>query len=138
MKNMKKENKNPWGIKNIPYETPIAQFVDTLVEVAKKNGSKDYVQTSQDWETIQYIYKGWTILYPKTSNDFLKAMKEWRLRNGRGFSKEGNAMIQHRLEVPSPLFAMVKTIFPKQTWDRKFVAKFISELPAFRATESGK
>lgn len=132
------KEKNPWGIKNIPYDRPIVDFVDALVAIAKKNGSKDQVETSYDWNTLDFMYKGWKILYPKTSKEFEDHMREWRrYSNHLGISKEkGGAMLQHKFNLPMPLYQMIDAIFPKQKWDKKFVDEFARRFAMFAGSDN--
>ena len=131
---MIKKKTNPFsGITQVPYETPLVLFVDKLIEVANKNGSKNYIQTSYDWQTLDFIYRGWCILYPEYARPFEKHMQSVHLHGNKlGISREGEAIIQHQLEIPVSLFQMIKTIFPKQTWDKQFVAKFAKHFPQMR------
>lgn len=133
----KAEELNPWGLEEVPYERYMVEYVDKLIEVAKNNGSKGRVQTSLDWKTMEFIYKGWKVLYPKSSQEFESNMKLWRLRaNDWGVSKEkGGAMIQHQLEVPMPLYQLIAAIFTDQTWDKKFVKSFARHFPQFMGSD---
>lgn len=126
-----------FGIDSVPYEGALVAFVDALVELAKKNGSKDQVETSFDWNTIDYMFKGWQTLYPNTMKDFLDHMAMWRSQSTKyGVSREkGGAMIQHKMELPRPIHDMMKIIFPKQKWDKKFTEKFANRYVKLRGTD---
>lgn len=128
---------NPWGIEYVPYESELVRFVDAVVDMAKKFGSKEQVTTEKDWELLDFIFKGWCILYPRTSKDFLDHMKEWRLRSNRlGIVRErGGAMMQHKFNVPMEIYSMIMAIFPNQEWDKKFVNKFASRFAQFRGSD---
>ncbi len=139
-KNMQKpqsDDLNPWGIEYIPYERYYVQFIDSLLNVAKKNGSKSRVETSFDWNTVEFMYKGWRILFPQTAESFEKHMSEVRHHsNTVGTAKEkGGAEVQYQLELPRPLHDMMKVIFPDQVWDKKFIQSFIKHFPTLRAAE---
>lgn len=109
--------------------------MDKLVDVAKRNGSKNVVETSLDWKTIEFMYKGFKILYPMSARDFENSMNFFRTSEqfNKGMSKEGSALIQHLVEVPAPLYHMVKVIFPLQPWDRKFITALGNHLPQLKA-----
>lgn len=122
----------------VPYEKYYVDFIDALVQVAKKNESKLSVQSDRDWDTINFIYKGWKVCFPISSEEFERHMVLHRaLSNDKGIAKEaGGAMIQHMIEVPRPLYSMVQAIFPMQVWDKKFVAKFSEKLPSFKGSDA--
>ena len=131
-----KDNSNPWNLEKIPYERYLVEFTDSLIDIAKRNGSKSRVETSHDWKTLDYIYRGWRILFPQTSKEFEDHMKNWRLLATKGgLSKEKNALIQHKLEIPLPLYQMIKTIFPDQKWNKEFVKKFSQNFGSFRGSD---
>lgn len=139
-KNMQKpqnDELNPWGIEYVPYERYLVRFIDALLNVAKKNGSKSRVETSFDWNTIEFMYKGWRILFPQTAESFEKHMNDVRHHsNTVGTAKEkGGAEVQYQLELPRPLHDMMKVIFPDQKWDKKFIQSFIKHFPTLRAAE---
>lgn len=129
----KKEN----DVKDVPYERPIVQFVDALVEYAQHNGSFKTVRTEKDWDTLIYIMKGFFALFPKTAEEFKKQIEDMRARQLRAHAiakdDRGNS-IQHQLKIPKPLYQMIKIIFPEQKWDKKFVLKFAQRFPQFKVT----
>lgn len=126
-----------FGIDSVPYEGALVAFVDALIELAKKNGSTLRVETSLDWQTIDYMFKGWQVLYPKTSTDFLEHMKAWRRSStDHGISREsGGATVQHKMELPRPIFDMMKIVFPLQVWDKKFSEKFANRYAGLKGTD---
>lgn len=120
------------------YEKHYVDYVDSLLKLAKKNESSLYVKSDRDWETINFLYKGWRIFFPVTSKDFEKHMSVHRaVSKDKGIAKEeGGAIIQHMIEVPRPLYDMIHSIFPMQTWDKKFTAKFSEKLPQFKGSDA--
>lgn len=126
-----------FGIDSVPYEYPLVEFVDKLIELAKKNGSTLRVETSLDWNTIDYMFKGFEILYPTSSKEFYAHMAEWRRQSSRyGVSKEkGGAMVQHKMEIPMPVHQMMKIIFPLQVWDKKFAERFANRYAGLRGSD---
>lgn len=116
-----------------PFDALTVEAVDRIVEIAKKNGSQDYIQTEADWRTVETIYKVFSIMYPETNKDFEKAVKSFRDKsNTHGIGKDGEGLVQHTLEVPQPFYQMMKTIFPLQEWDRKFCLKMAQKLPQLK------
>jgi hypothetical protein len=127
-------------IVQIPFERQMVEFVDNLVLIARKNGSSMFVKTSKDWDTIDFIYKGFAVLYPKTAEDFAKHMivVHNATQFNHGIVKEKNgAMLEHILEIPAPLYKMIDVIFPMQKWDRKFANKFRSHFPLMAGSLKG-
>lgn len=128
--------KNPWGIDDVPYEKPLVDFVDALVALAKAKDAHRTIERDTDWEVLDFIMKGWLILYPVTAKEFLDHMKEWRRQSKRlGVSREGEAMLQHKFNVPRPVYDMIKAIYPDQIWDKKFVLKFANRYFALRGSD---
>jgi hypothetical protein len=119
----------------VPFEKEIVGFTDKLIEIAHRNGSQDSVTHETDWKTIEFMYKGFKILYPKSARDFEKIMQMTRTatRFNKGISTEGSAKLQYMMEIPAPFYRMMKVIFPLQEWDRKFVNKFVSHFPMLKA-----
>lgn len=129
--------KNPWGIEMIPYEKPIVEFVEALLDVAQQNGSKEQIYHEADWKTMEFMYKGWSILYPKSAADFDKEMKKLRsasTRHAIARDKKG-AIMQHKLKVPRPFYQMMQTIWRHQEFDERFVNEFARRFPAFKITK---
>lgn len=118
----------------------LVDAIDALIEVANKNGSKGQVETSKDWQTVEFIYKMFSAVYPYQEKLFLESMKFYRSmeRFNKGVSEEaGGASIQHQLEVPQKLYQMMKIIFPNQVWTKKFVKKLAAVLPQLKPNEAG-
>ena len=120
-------------IKFVPYEGYLVEAVDSIVNLAKRNGCGKTIIREKDWEVLEQIIKMWQIIYPQESDFFYKSMKKWWEHTKRlGVSKEkGGAMIQHKLEVPQKLYQMIEAIFPNQKWDKKFVNKFAKRFKIF-------
>jgi hypothetical protein len=134
---MKKKFNPQEGIEQVPYERQMVEFIDNLILFARKNGSSNQVKTSMDWKTLDFLYKGWAALYPKSASDFEIHMKEIQSVSKHGIARDkGGAMIQHQLEIPSPLYRMMRVIFPDQKWDRPFVRKFSQHFPMMRGGKS--
>lgn len=128
---MKKRFDPMEGIKQVPYDASIVLFIDKLIEVRNKNGSTEgTISTEKDWETMQFLLRGWKILYPEEAYSFNNHMKILRRdTKNNGLVKEGNALIQHQMEIPETLYKMIKALFPVQKWDKKFVTAFTKRFP---------
>jgi hypothetical protein len=122
----------------VPFEREIVTFTDKLIEIANKNKSQSSVTHESDWKTIEFMYRGFKILYPQSASDFEKEMQSIRnahqIRGNKGISKERGAMLQYMMSVPAPLYRMMRVIFSNQVWDRKFVNKWMSHFPQMRAS----
>lgn len=128
--------KNPWGLKQVPYEAPLVGFIDALIDLAKKNGSKERVSTSFDYKTLDFIMKGYEVLYPQESKEFYTYMKEWRRQSTHlGVSREGDAILQHKFNLPQKVHDLIRVIFPKQEWNKKFVNNFAKRYGQFAGSE---
>lgn len=121
------------GVHYEAFPEHVVTAVDYLIDIAKKNGSKDYVQTSQDWSTIREIFALYAKMYPQHFSEFAKGIREFRkVEHNHGVGGDKGARIQHVLEVPDKFHHMVKIIFPLQKWDRKFTLKLAKECPALK------
>lgn len=125
---------------NIRYEAfprSYVEVIDRLIDLAKKNGSKDVIQSSRDWQTIEYIYKAFSILFPNEHAQFEKNMQELRARqlNRNSIAKQDGGMIQFQLNMPQKLYDMIITFFPKQAFDKKFVQGLAKHLPVLQVAE---
>jgi len=110
------------------------EAIDSLIELAKKNKSKDTVKTEKDWQTIEFIYKVFSVIFPLSDLALKKSIKEFRAsENPHGIGRgAGEALIQHQLEIPQPLYTMINTIFANQKWDKKFVKGIAKVLPQLK------
>jgi hypothetical protein len=132
-----KDQKNPFsGISYVPYERQYVEFIDALIDFAKKNQSTSQIVSDADWKTMEFIYKGWKTFYPIHATQFEDHMKDVRNHSHiAGIVKEGEGMIQYQLEIPEKLYHMIQIIFPNQKWDREFIRKFAQHFPTLRAAE---
>lgn len=124
---------NDLNIRMEPFNAKMVEAVDLIVAIAKKNGSKGVVQTSQDWKTMKSIYFVYTKMFPKHAQDFEDSIKRFRAESKEhGVGGDKGAKIQHNLEVPNIFYYMTKVIFPDQVWDTKFAHKISRELPQLK------
>lgn len=130
---------NDLDIRQEFFQRHVVDATDAIVIAAKKNGSKDKVQTSKDWETMAVIVNVWSILHPKDYSRFVESQKKIKanLINRNASAKgKGGAIIQHKMEMTPQLMQMIKVIFPLQEWDSKFIAQFTRKMPLFKIPES--
>jgi hypothetical protein len=122
------------GITNVPYPRSVVEWVDKMIDFKKKHGCNDAVNTEHDWELIEFLYKGWEVIYPEEARLFFDSMSYIRAHTvNHGVSKDkGEATIQHQLEIPENFYKMFRVMFPYQNWDKKFVTKFINRFKQFK------
>lgn len=119
----------------IPFEKPIVDAVDYILQIANENGSQDTIQSSKDWDTIRSLYNIWATLYPEELNKFKESIAFFKQYEDSTVSKESGAMVGHKLEVPQHLHQLISVIFRNQNWDKQFVAKLTTELPELHPSE---
>ncbi len=124
------------GIQYMPYETPLVQFVDKIIDERIKIGRPVEIKRDADWNLVEFILRGFDALYPEYSNQFFKHMADIRAKaNHLGVSREGEAMIQHQIEIPQALYSMIMTAFPKQKWSTQFNVKFARHFTNFKGAD---
>lgn len=116
------------GVKYVPYEGTLVSFVDRAVEMAHGNTSHK-IETESDWKVVEFLYKGFSILYPQDCQAFENYMHKVHLdsHDNRGISKgEHGAQLEHLLEIPEIFYKMIMVIFPEQKiQDKVFARKFM-------------
>lgn len=113
----------------VPFEKPLVDAVDSIITLANRNGSKGYIQTSKDWDTVRYIFQVWQALFPDEFKHFSESVEYFREYQESSVAKENTAMLQHKMEIPQHLHQMVKVIFKEQNWDRPFLKKMVETIP---------
>lgn len=114
----------------IPIE--LLKRIDDLVEESS-HASEKYPVTNKDWEIVVKTYELWRVFFPNLYEDFIKSAEFYRdsYVTSKGVVKEGNSVIQHKLEMPEFLYKMLKKVFPEFKLDDKTINKFVSVLPEF-------
>ena len=120
----------------IPYERPIVEAIDKLLEMAKKRGYPTHVESETDWTLLEHIVKMWQALYPEQAEEFWKH-QQWnktnQLTDYASAKGESGAEVRHLLEIPTKLWEMIRAVFPEQkAQDKEFALKFGRRLPGFR------
>ena len=110
--------------------------IDKIVELAK--GRPTFVDGDKDWEIIWELFVLWHEAFPENFEEFSRYIAEYRrnLKNKDGmFKSESGELYQAQLEIPEKLFIMIKTIYPDQKWDRKFVSSLARRLPILKIAD---
>lgn len=134
-------NKEP-EITAIPFERPIVQAVDALVLFAKHKASPNkIIESNSDWEVVSYIYKMYETFFPKSAKLFQDTMKQTRnrqtIKGGKrlSISKEGDASVQHQMNLPFEFHSMIKAIYPNQKLTKDFTRELFKRMPQLRVAE---
>lgn len=112
----------------------VAQSIDTLVKLSNLTSPEGFVETQKDWEVFKHLFSFWKYYYPDQYKDFRRSCDIYRSEylSNKGMHKEGEAFVQHRLEMPESLHKIILVIFPKVKYDRKFIDRLIKEIPEFK------
>lgn len=125
---------DPSEIYYVPFEKHLVEWTDSVVEMAKKLDCGKQIETEADWKVIEYIFKGWTVLFEQDYKRFIDKMKFLKssLSNDDATAKEGEGRVQHQMEFPMTLYKLIDSVFPLQKWDTKFVRKFANRMPELK------
>lgn len=113
--------------------------VDHLVKLAKHTTPKGRVESPNDWRILKETILVWSKYYPEDFTQFTESAKQLKRAHqfNKGIAKgDGEALIQHQLEIPEKLYHMIMSMFPNQNFDKEFVQKFMKELPLFDVTKN--
>ena len=131
----KKKVKEMLHVDYEPFPPDLVIEVDKIVDMAR--GSSGVVQTEADWKTVRQIFLLFVKAYPDKALDLYKSVKTLKREqvNDHGTKKEGEAWIQHQMEVPERFYQLFKAVYPNQKWDQRFVLKFVQVIPEVKAVE---
>ena len=110
----------------------IVEQIDKLVEASR--GRTD-VKTESDWVLVSRIFEFWTRAFPNEWAEFaeqVRLIKETRL-NKQGYSPTKE--IKYVGALPLRFERMIKTCFPRQQFDKSFVAKLTNNIKIVRVGE---
>jgi|SRR6185312_209206 len=136
----------PLGKDNIyyvPYERPLVEAVDKLIDVARvKCSPNKRVESDGDWEVLDLLFKLYQTFYSQECQQFLDDMAKtrnhqivsWGKRTA--ITKEGDAMMQQQLQIPGKFNDMLKAFFPLQPLTKPFVRKLWQKMPQFRVGDT--
>ena len=119
------------GEELVPYEKPLVDAVEHLVRLARRAGATGKVETEKHWEVIEAIFGVWANLYPQEYKDFRQFQVRQKLaQRNKSIAREGEAMVQHQLEIPRKFHDLLNVIFPDQKiTDKKFISKLMQRMP---------
>jgi hypothetical protein len=108
------------------------EIVDKLVELSKNSGTS--IETEKDWEIVARLFEFFKEEFPEDYAYYLQSISMLRRQHdyGTAIVKEGDAMMQHQLEIPEKFAEMIYAIFPDQKFDRDFVRGLSKTLPILR------
>lgn len=109
--------------------------VDRIMEL--RRGRPTFVDGDQDWVVLVELFKLWADEYPDQFQEFANSISiiKSELNNKNAIAKDGEAMMQHQLEVPEMFYKMVKIVYPDQVWDRKFVKGLARNIPIMKVAD---
>ncbi len=112
------------------------EIIDKLVELSKNSGTT--IESEQDWEIVAKLFEFFKAEFPEDYSYYLQSIAMLRSQHnyGKAFVKQGDAMIQHQLEIPEKFAEMIYAIFPDQKFDRDFVRGLSKTLPILRVASS--
>ena len=117
---------------------------DAIVKLGKGRGGKDVmVETETDWQVVAGLVDLYANAFPQDWKLFLEAnsMIQTTQPNRHGLledpttKKGGTAQIRQLGQWPFELEIFIRTIWPNQRFDKKFIRKFMSRLPVFKTVE---
>lgn len=109
----------------IPMRKQDIQAIDYLIKISK---GKEKVRSDKDWVILSKVFEWWTRRWPEEWQDFaetIELIKETRL-NKSGMS--GSGEIKYVGALPPRFERILKTIFPLQEFDKKFVNKLAKKI----------
>jgi hypothetical protein len=112
------------------------QIIDKLVELSKNSGT--IIESDKDWEIVAKLFEFFKTEFPEDYAYYLQSIAMLRSQHnyGKAFVKQGDAMIQHQLEIPEKFAEMIYAIFPDQKFDRDFVRGLSKTLPILMVASS--
>lgn len=111
------------------FEKRMVDKVDTIVELAQ--GHRETVTNLKDWEILGKLLEFFATEWPEEFYDFKTQMADIRQsRNADGYS--ATREIKYVIALPPRFERMIKSIFPFQQFDKKFVNKMARKFPVFK------
>lgn len=128
---------DPSGIEPtvVPMPRAIVEAVDSINEFFRINGSKQgYVEHNGDWKVIEFCFEVFRVSYPEDLKVFVETQKKIRynLKHEHGGFEEGEARMQHMMNIPQKMYQLINKFYPQQRWDKKFATELATKLPVFR------
>lgn len=108
------------------------EIIDKLVELSKNSGTT--IENDKDWEIVEKLFEFFKMEFPEDYAYFLQGIAHMRSQHNYGTAiiKEGDAMMQHQMEIPEKFAELIYAIFPDQKFDRDFVRGLAKTLPILK------
>lgn len=108
------------------------EIVDKLVELSKNSGTT--IESENDWQIIEKLFEFFKSEFPEDYSEYLVSIANLRSQHnyGNAIVKQGEAMVQHQLEIPEKFAELIWAIFPDQKFDRDFVRGLAKTLPILK------
>jgi hypothetical protein len=103
--------------------------VDRIVEMAQ--GNRDAVTSQKDWEILGELLKFFSEEWPDEFNSFKASIPDIRSSRREGGYGEKH-QVMYLAALPPRFERMIKSIFPSQQFDKKFIYRLIRKFPIFR------
>lgn len=108
------------------------EFADRIIAF----GKRDTVKTEEDWGVISELFKFFIKRFPAEWADFEKNINDVRRsRNPGGYSKTKE--IQYLASIPLRFERMIRTVFPFQQFDKKFVNSLVKRYKILKVAKEG-
>lgn len=110
----------------------ILMAIDKLVIESR---GRSQVKTESDWVLLSKIFEFWTRAFPNEWEEFveqIKLIKDTRL-NAQGYS--ASREIRYVGALPIRFERLIKTCFPQQQFDKKFMSKLTNHIKVVRVGE---
>lgn len=113
------------------------RVADAVMKIGHgRGGAFAQVEREEDWTVIEQLTDLFAHLYPQEWEDFLEStaiLRKYRTsKHGLlGDSKDNNALIRQVAQWPMTWELLIRTVYPNQKFDKKFIDRFVKRLPAF-------
>lgn len=105
------------------------QDVDKLVELSR--GNRETVKTDKDWQILNELIVFYITRWPNEWTEFRSTMPDIRQTRGKG-GYSSTKEILYLAALPFRLERLIKTIFPYQQYNKKFMYEFCRRFKAFQ------
>ena len=119
-------------------------LADAVVKIGKgRGGPNALIENDSDWQVVAGLVDLFANTFPQTWKDFVIANKlvashqsqKHGLISDVTTKKGGEASIRQLGQWPFEFEIMIKTIWPSQRFDKKFIREFMRRLPVFKTAE---
>ena len=131
------ENGMPFRVTN-KWTVALADTMEAL-----PHDVSDVIESERDWQVVEMVCNIYAKFFPKEIKEFLKINKLISSNQVDKFGriednttkKGGEAQFRQLGQIPYYLYILLRVIWPKQKFDRKFQRQFFMRFPAFRTVE---